>query len=205
MAKLKAIPSPITVLIIVTIIAALATWLLPAGEYNKLSYNAGSFTVSTPTGDKSLDFTQNTLDSLHIRITLDKFKNGDIRKPVAVPGTYHVINKNRQGIINISQAPLKGIYDSVDIIFFILFIGGFMNVFQETGAMEKGVKYLSHRMKGKEAWLIITITFFFSFFGSTEGMAEEGIAFYPILVPLFLAAGYDLMVPLAVIFAGTSM
>ena len=205
MARLKTIPSPITVLIIVTIIAALATWLLPAGEYNKLSYNAGSFTVSTPTGDKSLSFKQHTLDSLHIRITLEKFKNGDIRKPVAVPGTYHKIAKNSQGPISISQAPLKGIYDSVDIIFFILFIGGFMNVFQATGAMEKGVKYLSHRMKGNEAWLIITITFFFSFFGSTEGMAEEGIAFYPILVPLFLAAGYDLMVPLAVIFAGTSM
>jgi uncharacterized ion transporter superfamily protein YfcC len=36
-------------------------------------------------------------------------------------------------------------------------------------------------------------------------MAEEALVFYPILVPLFLAAGYDLLVPLAIIFGGTSL
>jgi uncharacterized ion transporter superfamily protein YfcC len=36
-------------------------------------------------------------------------------------------------------------------------------------------------------------------------MAEEALVFYPILVPLFLAAGYDLLVPLAIIFGGTSI
>lgn len=78
-------------------------------------------------------------------------------------------------------------------------------IFQQTGAMETGVAWLSHKMHGKEAWLIIILTFFFTFCGSAEGMAEEGLAFYPILVPLYLAAGYDLLVPVAVIFAGTSI
>ena len=36
-------------------------------------------------------------------------------------------------------------------------------------------------------------------------MAEEALVFYPILVPLFLAAGYDLLIPLAIIFGGTSI
>ena len=36
-------------------------------------------------------------------------------------------------------------------------------------------------------------------------MAEEALVFYPILVPLFLAAGYDVLVPLAIIFGGTSL
>jgi uncharacterized ion transporter superfamily protein YfcC len=205
MAAIKKLPSPITILFIVIIIAAIATWLLPAGEYNTLSYSNNAFTVTSATGDKILPATQHTLDSLKILITLDKFKSGDIFKPVAIPGTYHKLKNNTQGFTDVIQAPVKGLYDSSDIIFFLLFIGGFIAVFQQTGALEQGVTALSHRMKGQEAWLIIIITFFFAFCGAAEGMAEEGLAFYPILVPLYLAAGYDLMVPLAVIFAGTNI
>lgn len=95
--------------------------------------------------------------------------------------------------------------DSIDIILFLLVIGGFMNVFHETGAMVKGLTSLSHTMKGKEAWLIIILTFLFSFAGSSYGMGEEALVFYPVMIPLFLAAGYDLLVPLAVIFAGTQL
>jgi uncharacterized ion transporter superfamily protein YfcC len=206
MAKLKQLPSPITILVIVILIAAAATWLLPAGEYNKLSYSGtGSFSMSTPSGDKPLSFTQHTLDSLRIRIPLARFQGGDIRKPVAVPGSYHQLASNKQGPVAIAQAPVKGIYDTIDIILFVLFIGGFMNVFQQTGAMEQGIRNLSHRMRGREAWLIIIMTFLFSFGGASFGMAEETLVFYPVMVPLFLAAGYDVLVPLAVIFGGSSL
>ena len=206
MAKLKKLPSPITILVIVILIAAAATWLLPAGEYNKLSYtNSGGFSMSSPIGEKALPFTQHTLDSLHIRIPIEKFKNGDIRKPVAIPGNYHQLKSNKQGPINVIEAPIKGIYDTIDIILFVLFIGGFMHVFQQTGAMEQGIRNLSYKMKGREAWLIIIITFLFSFGGASFGMAEECFVFYPVLVPLFLAAGYDVLVPLAVIFGGANL
>ena len=83
--------------------------------------------------------------------------------------------------------------------------GGFMNVFYQTGAMEKGLVYLSYKMKGKEKWLIIILTFLFSFGGASYGMAEEALVFYPVMVPLFLAAGYDLLIPVAVIFGGTQL
>lgn len=206
MPRLKKLPSPITILVIVILIAAAATWLLPAGEYNKLSYVApNGFSMSTANGDKVLPFTQYTLDSLHIKIPLAKFKNGDIRKPVAIPGTYHRLKNNGQGGVNIVESPVKGIYDTIDIILFTLFIGGFMNVFQQTGAMEQGIRNLSYRMKGREAWLIIIITFLFSAGGASFGMAEECMMFYPVMVPLFLAAGYDLLVPVAVIFGGAAL
>ena len=202
----RQLPSPITILMVVIIIAALATVLIPAGEYSRLSYTEGnSFKLSTKDTTIDLPLTQQTLDSLKIKISLEKFKSGAIRKPVSIPGTYQTIPKNRQGIIEILQAPIKGIYDSIDIIFFILAIGGFMNVFNQSGAMVKGLTALSYNMKGKEAWLIIILTFLFSFAGSSYGMAEEALVFYPVMVPLFLAAGYDLLVPVAVIFAGTQL
>jgi uncharacterized ion transporter superfamily protein YfcC len=206
MARLKKLPAPITILVIVIIISAIATWLMPAGEYNKLSYANNSFTINSHGADKALPASQHTLDSLKVLIPLAKFKSGDIRKPVAVPGSYHKLPaKNSQGPINTLQAPIKGLLDAADIIIFILVIGGFMTVFQQTGAMDQGIRYLSYKMKGREAWLIITLTFFFSFCGSSYGMAEEALVFYPILVPLYLAAGYDLLVPVAVIFAGTQL
>jgi uncharacterized ion transporter superfamily protein YfcC len=205
MANKKKLYSPITILMIVIIIAAIATWLVPAGRYNTLSYDGGKFILNYDTGRATLPFTKHTLDSLQIQIAPEKFASGSIRKPVAVPGTFHHIKKNSQGFIDIIEAPLKGIVDSIDIILFLLIIGGFMNVFHETGAMVKGLTSLSHSMKGKEAWLIIILTFLFSFAGSSYGMAEEALVFYPVMIPLFLAAGYDLLVPLAVIFAGTQL
>ena len=41
--------------------------------------------------------------------------------------------------------------------------------------------------------------------GTTFGLAEETIALYPILVPVFLAAGYDVMVCIAAIYMGSSI
>jgi uncharacterized ion transporter superfamily protein YfcC len=152
-----------------------------------------------------LPFNQHTLDSLSIFITAEKFSSGSIRKAISVPGTFHLIPKNSQGGIAVLQAPLKGIMDAIDIILFILMIGGFMNVFHETGAMVKGLTNLSYKMKGRETWLIVTLTFLFSFGGGAWGMAEETLVFYPVMVPLFLAAGYDLLVPVAVIFGGSQL
>ncbi|TCJ12444.1 YfcC family protein [Flaviaesturariibacter flavus] len=203
----RKIPSPITILMIVIVLAAIATLLLPAGKYETLSYTSGSttFTVSTPRGDSSLPFSQATLDALGIRIPLQTFADGGIRKPVSIPGTYTTIAANRQGPLDVLRAPVKGIYDSIDIILFILVIGGFMSVFNGSGALIRGLSVLSYRMKGRESWLIVILTFLFSFGGASYGMAEESLAFYPVLVPLFLAAGYDLIVPVMVLFGGTQL
>lgn len=190
----------------VIMLAAATTWLLPAGKYDLLTYHSGG-DFELGSGDKvvHLPFTQHTLDSLHILIKLEKFANGDIKKPVSVPGSYQRLPSSAQGILDVIQAPLKGIYDTADIIFFILMIGGFINVFYSSGAMEKALIVLSYRMKGQEAWLIIVLTFLFSLGGSSFGMAEESLVFYPVLIPLFLAAGYDLLVPVAVIHGGNTL
>ena len=205
MAKKRSLPGPIPILMIVIILAAIATWILPAGQYAKLSANKTSFTVTTDGGTKSLPLAQATLDSLGLHINVQKFISGAIRKPVSIPGTFTAEKRNPQGLTAILEGPVKGIYDSVDIILFVLIIGGFMYVFNETGAMTKGISWIAHTMKGREALLIAVLTAIFSFLAGSYGMAEESFVFYPILVPLFLSAGYDLLVPLVIIFGGTSI
>src|SRR3546814_11955651 len=45
----------------------------------------------------------------------------------------------------------------------------------------------------------------FSWGGTTEGMAEETLAFYALVVPVMLALGYDRMVAAAVIIVGAGV
>src|SRR6187402_2888440 len=159
MSSKSSFPAPISILMVVIILSAISTWLLPAGEYSKLtSIGGNAFHLTTASSDTTLRFSQHTLDSLGVGISIQKFVDGDIRKPISVPGTYQRQESKPQGFLSILQAPIKGIYDSIDIIIFVLFIGGFMYVFNETGAMLKGITWLSYTMKGRERWLIIILT-----------------------------------------------
>ena len=86
--------SPITILMIVIVIAAIATWLIPSGKYNTLAAGESHFTYHTDSSDLSLPYTQHVLDSLKITVPLEKFQRGDIRKPVSVPGTFHFLKSS---------------------------------------------------------------------------------------------------------------
>ncbi len=95
--KKKAL-SPISVLMIIIVLAAITSWLMPAGKYDKLANKQNDyFELTTDKGSLDLPFTQRTLDSLHILITLEKFRTGSIQKPVSVPGSYHRVAQNREG------------------------------------------------------------------------------------------------------------
>lgn len=55
--------------------------------------------MSVDSGEIRLPMTQNTLESLGIQIPVQKFIDGDIRKPVSVPGTFHRQPQNGQGLL----------------------------------------------------------------------------------------------------------
>jgi len=206
MSKKMKLPTATTLMMFVIVLAAISTWLLPAGQYSKLANdNNLAFMVTSKNGTVSLPFTQQTLDSLSIQVPLEKYQKGAIQKPISIPNTYQQDDKNPQGLVDILKAPIKGVIESIDIVLFILVIGGFMQVFNKTGAMLTGITYLANSMKGRERLLIIILTFICSFLGGSYGMDVEAIVFYPVLVPIFLAAGYDLMVPLAIVFGGASI
>ena len=155
-------PSPFTVLYIIIIISAISTWLMPAGSYETLTFSGGAFQVSTNDGGAvSLPGTQATLDSLGLKIDMAKFQEGKISKPVSIPGTYQKMEESSpQGIWAIISAPIKGVYNTIDIIFFVLIIGGFIGVFSHSGAMDQGVNVLAKKLQGKEKWLIVIVTTF---------------------------------------------
>ena len=206
--KKLSFPTAITVLFIVLVFAAVLTFIVPAGLYSKLTYNADSnkFEVTQPSGEiVEMAPTQESLDELGVTGNLDKFLDGSLSKPVAVPGTYEEVEQQPQGPIELLMAPILGVYDTIDIILFVFILGGIIGVLNYMGAFSAGIAALSKVTKGKEYILIVFITFLISAGGTTFGLAEETIALYPIMVPVFLAAGYDVLVCIAAIYMGSSI
>ncbi len=200
-------PTAHTVLLIIAAFVAFLTFVIPSGKFDRLAYDRdkNEFVYEGQQESKSYPGTQATLDQLGINIPVDKFTNGDIWKPVGVPGTYHELKSNPQGLGAFIRSPLRGIMEAIDVILFVLIIGGFIGVVNYSGAFDAGVSWLSHKLKGRESLLIIIITTLIALGGTTFGLAEETIAFYPILMPVFLAAGYDAMVALGAIYVGSSI
>ncbi|MBE5962962.1 MAG: YfcC family protein [Lachnospiraceae bacterium] len=208
MKKKLSFPSAFTVLFLVLILSAGLTYIIPAGGYAKILYDqqSNTFTETFPDGTQTvLEGNQETLDSLGVANDISKFADGSISKAVAVPGTYERISQNPQGIREILLAPINGVYDSIGIILFVFMIGGVIGVINESGAINAGIAALSKATKGNEYILIIFVTFLIGLGGTTFGLAEETIAFYPILIPVYLAAGYDAMVCIGAIYLGSSI
>lgn len=206
MKKLK-FPTAQTILILIAIIVTLLTWLVPAGKYDSLAYNTKSNTfIKTSLGESiELPATQETLENLNIKIPIEKFTNGDIYKPIGIPNTYKEQESNPQGLAELVMSPIKGIIAASDIIFLILIIGGLIGIMNLTGAFDAGISWMAKTLKGREYILIILVTTLIAAGGTTFGFAEETMAFYPILIPVFLAAKYDAMVGLACIFLGSGI
>lgn len=204
-------PSAYTILLIVMLIVLALTYFIPSGKYSTISYAGNDqFQITAPNGEvKKAPATEETLKKYDVNISVDKFKDGSISKPVAIPGSYERLDKEKTGFTGFVKsflgAPIDGFKDSVDIIIFVLIIGGIVRVINTMGVFSAGMNTLTKKLKGKEAWLIVIITSLIALGGTTFGMAEETIAFYPILVPVFMAAGYDAMVAIASIYLGSSI
>ena len=124
-------------------------------------------------------------------------------QPIA--GTYHVTEANPQGIGAIILAPINGFMDSVDIILYTLVIGGFLAIVMKTGSIDAGIGHTIRRLKGRERLLIPVLMCIFSFAGAAFGIEEETLPFFPVLIPVLLAAGYDTLVGLSVIKMGAAL
>ena len=126
----------------------------------------------------------------------------DYADGIPISGSYHTVAPAPQGIGAALKAAFSGFYDAVDVCVFILMVGGFLGVVMKTGAIDAGVSNVISQLQGRENLLITILMLFFGLGGTTYGMWEETMAFFPLLLPIFLAAGYDAVVGVAVILLG---
>ncbi|MGH4027540.1 YfcC family protein [Actinomycetota bacterium Odt1-20B] len=178
-------PSALTVLAIVTVAVWLLAFLIPSGQYDR----------------------------------------GDSGAPVE--GTYHRVSNDQSFVDRLNDlflAPVNGLYGiqdektslvapdnsgslygSAGVFLFVLAIGSFITVVFATGALDRGIERLAHRLRERGALLIAGIMVVFSVLGTVEGFAEETLGFYGLIVPLMLALGYDRMTAVGAIILGAGV
>ena len=74
-------PGAFVILFILTIVAVMATWMIPAGSYSKLAYesSSSSLVITKPSGKtEKVAATQEQLDKLGVKIQIKEFTSGGI-------------------------------------------------------------------------------------------------------------------------------
>lgn len=160
------VPHVYTLLFAILIIAALATWVVTPGAYER---------VEGPGGRMIVD-----------------------------PDSFHVVERSPVGFFGLFQAVHKGMVQSADIIFFIFIVGAAFSVINATGAIEAGIEAAARQLRGSERLAIPILVILFSLGGAIFGMAEETLAFIPVIVPFMLALGFDSVTAAGIVLAGAN-
>lgn len=94
---------------------------------------------------------------------------------------------------------------AVGIIAFILVIGGAFGIVLKTGAVEAGILNIIKKSNGKEILILPVLFILFSLGGAVFGMGEEALPFEMILIPMFIAMGYDSITGILVTYVATQI
>lgn len=100
------------------------------------------------------------------------------------------------------MAPIHGFKNGVSVILFILIIGGYLRIVNETKSLEVGIGSIVKRLEGREVWMIPVIMFIISLGGTTYGLSDEALPIYPLLISAMLACGFDSVTATATILCG---
>jgi uncharacterized ion transporter superfamily protein YfcC len=168
-------PSAFTILFALIVIVAVLTWIIPAGQYERVASDILGKDVPVAGTYAPMDADPQGFFDV-------------ILAPIAGfydPGSYTA--------------------NAIDVALFVLMIGGFLGVVTATGSIDAGIKRAMARLKGREKWMIPILMALFALGGTTEGMAEETLVFYVLLTPVMIAAGYDAMTAVAVILLGAGI
>ncbi len=122
---------------------------------------------------------------------------------VPTAGTYTITESNPQGIWDILAAPMAGFRGAIDMILFVFVLSGCLGILGKSRSLDAGLMYVINRLKGREKMMIPIVMMIASVGGTTFGFSEETIPFYPILVPMFIAMGYDAVTACMVLFLGS--
>ena len=192
-------PSAYTILIVLEFIIFILTYIIPKGKFDTIEYDFDTedfiLKIYNKTSTPIIEHrngTQETLDELGINIKLENFQLGYIKKPISIPNSYtRLEDEENNNFFNLFALPLYGMIDSADIGFVLMMIGGCINILIEMNALTSGMEALSRVTKGHEIILLIALFVLISIGGTTFGLAEETLSFYPVLMPIFLKSGLD--------------
>jgi uncharacterized ion transporter superfamily protein YfcC len=175
------IPHVFVLLTLVIAICAVATWIVPSGQYERQT--------------REVDGTERTLLVPGTFEHVDKHYSlkGVILKD-EVEGKASPI-----GLQSFLSAIPRGMESAADIIFFIFMIGGTFGILQRTGVITASLNLLLAGMADKAAILTIVLVVVMAVGGSTLGMGEEFIPLIPVFLIVSQRLGYDRIYGMALV------
>lgn len=179
-------PSAFTVLFGVTVVVWLLAFVVPTGAYRVSGRTGGPVPGSYHPVDAGLSFTDRLMQLFL----------------APVNGLYG-IKASRGGFIGPYET--GELFGAAGVFLFVIAIGIFITMSMSTGAIDNGIAAVARRFGSRGALVIVLLMVLFSIGGTTEGMAEETLGFYALVVPLMLSLGYDRMVAAATILIGAGI
>ena len=183
-AKTKSFLSAYTVLAIVTVFVWVLAFIIPSGQYQR-DENGSPVSGSYQEVPSPQTFGERVKDLFLAPIN----------------GMYGV--QDTDGFVGPDNT--GDLFGSVSIFMFVIAIGIFVTMMLASGALDRGIGRLAHRLANRGWLLIVAIMVLFSLLGSIEGFAEETLGFYGLIVPLMLALGYDRLVAVGAIILGAGV
>ena len=183
------VPDTYIIIFFVVVIAAVMTFLVPKGYYETqdVTYMMnGVEKTRTVIKDGSFQYLRDDAGKV-------------VREGVALfsgDGGTGFFNYMYNGIVNSS---------AIEIIAFLMIVGGAFGIMIRTGAIEAGLIGLIRKAEGAEKLLIPVLFVLFSLGGAVFGMGEEALPFTMILCPLFVAVGYDTVIAVLVTYVATQI
>lgn len=157
------------------VIFAVLTWIVPSGSYQRQEVNGREVTVAgTYEQSEKTYIDEETGDEVDLR----------------------------QSVFDVLQAPTRGIQEAIEVVAFILIVGGSFQVITKTGAITSGMGRVVRRFKNKDILIIPIAMVLFALGGTSFGMAEETLPFFAIFMPIMMAMGFDSMTAFMVVFVG---
>lgn len=118
------------------------------------------------------------------------------------PDSFKWITSAPVGFFDMIKAVHTGMVEAGNIIFFLLIIGGFFGVLRATGTIDVLIATMARKLATREKLLIPVVMLVFAVGGSLMGMAEETLAYVPLVIPLALALGFDAITGTAIVIVG---
>lgn len=169
------VPHVYAIIFALMVIFAVLTWIVPSGSYQRQEVNGREVTVAgTYEQSEKTYIDEETGDEVDLR----------------------------QGVFDVLQAPTRGIQEAIEVVAFILIVGGSFQVITKTGAITSGMGRVVCRFKNKDILIIPIAMVLFALGGTSFGMAEETLPFFAIFMPIMMAMGFDSMTAFMVVFVG---
>jgi uncharacterized ion transporter superfamily protein YfcC len=179
-------PSAFTIIAGVTVAVWLLAFIIPTGRYVTDAGTGRPIPGSYERVDADLSFTDRLYELFM----------------APVNGLYG-IKSDETGIIGPYEA--GELFGAAGVFFFVLAIGAFITMTMKSGAVDAGIARLGARFGGRGTPLVVIFMLVFSVAGTTEGLAEETLGFYGLVVPILLSLGYDRLVAASVILLGAGV